>query len=104
MMMMRKRCHPLVRLHSLFGARDGERNSGGIVILVEYEGRSLCLLADQLLGQQQVVIKALPEYLRKARGISGCTLLGDGAISLIIDISALTNQYTGGLEHERRTG
>jgi two-component system chemotaxis sensor kinase CheA len=59
--------------------------------MVENDSKVICLFADQLLGEQQVVVKALPRYIKKVRGIGGCTLLGDGSISLILDIASLIN-------------
>jgi two-component system chemotaxis sensor kinase CheA len=53
----------------------------------------MCLFADELMGQQQVVVKALPSFIsniKKIDGLAGCTLLGDGSISLILDISSIT--------------
>jgi two-component system chemotaxis sensor kinase CheA len=47
----------------------------------------VCLLVDDLIGQQQAVVKSMPKYFRKVRGLSGCTLLGNGDISLIIDVA-----------------
>ena len=60
--------------------------------MIEQDDKSLCLFADELLGQQQVVVKGLPAYIknsRKIEGMAGCTLLGDGNISLIIDVAGL---------------
>jgi two-component system chemotaxis sensor kinase CheA len=60
--------------------------------MVEQEEKALCIFADQLLGQQQVVVKTLPSYIKsfkKISGLAGCTLLGDGSISLILDIAGL---------------
>ena len=60
--------------------------------MVEHDGKMLCIFADQLLGKQQVVVKTLPNYvksLKKIEGLAGCTLLGDGSISLILDIAGL---------------
>ena len=60
--------------------------------MVEQDNKTLCIFADELIGQQQVVVKALPAYIRntkKVRGLAGCTLLGDGSISLILDIAGL---------------
>ena len=48
-----------------------------------------CLFADEILGVQQVVVKALPKYIKKVNGISGCTVMGNGTVSLIIDVSGL---------------
>jgi len=57
--------------------------------MVEEDDRSCCLFADELLGQQQVVVKSLPNYIKRykqVKGLGGCTLLGDGSISLILDV------------------
>jgi two-component system chemotaxis sensor kinase CheA len=70
--------------------------SEGILIMVEQDEKVLCIFADELVGQQQVVVKALPNYIkniRKIQGLSGCTLLGDGSISLILDIASLISMY-----------
>lgn len=95
MILVRGECYPVVRLHKLFRVEGGKRDiRDGVLIMAEQDGRSLCLFVDELLGQQQVVVKSLPAYIRKlnrVRGISGCTLLGDGSISLILDIQGLLN-------------
>lgn len=59
--------------------------------MVEDQGKQKCIFADELIGEQQVVIKALPDYIKKVNGVSGCTLLGNGSISLILDISKIVN-------------
>ncbi|MNB73439.1 Chemotaxis protein CheA [compost metagenome] len=93
--MVRGSCYPVIRLHNLTAAAGSASPvEQGILIMVEDDGRSLCLLADELLGQQQVVVKALPDYILNSAGsrpFSGCTLLGDGSISLILDIIRLTS-------------
>lgn len=90
MIMVRGLCYPIVRLHELYGIRDSEMDyEEGILIMVEEDERSCCIFADELLGQQQVVVKTLPEYVKKykqIKGLGGCTLLGDGSISLILDV------------------
>jgi len=95
MIMVRGNCYHIKRLHRLYDVKtEITEFAGGILIMVELEGRTCCLFADELLGQQQVVVKTLPDYIkniRKIQGISGCTLLGDGKISLILDIAALIN-------------
>ncbi len=92
MIMIRGQCYPVLRLHHIFNVEtDTNLLEEGIIVVVENEANSVCLFADTLVGEQQVVIKALPQYLKKVNGISGCTLLGDGSISLIIDISSLIN-------------
>lgn len=94
MVMVRGECYPVLRIHSRYSVKKAiTRFEDGIMIMVEYDEKVLCLFADELLGQQQVVVKTLPNYLnsiKKIVGIAGCTLLGDGSISLILDISGLT--------------
>ncbi len=93
MIMVRGQCYPILRLHKLYGVNtDITDLAKGIMLMVEQDGKSLCLFADELLGQQQVVVKALPDYIKKTKkieGLAGCTLLGDGSISLIINIGGL---------------
>jgi len=90
MIMVRGQCYPILRLHEHFGAKtDITELEKGILIMVEAKDKVICIFADELLGQQQVVVKALPNYIkniRKIKGLTGCTLLGDGSISLILDI------------------
>lgn len=99
MIMARGRCFPILRLHRYFSRTDSTEHRDGILILLEQNGKPLCLLADELLGQQQVVIKPLPSYIRSIRriqGLAGCTLLGDGEISLVLDVAGLMLLHEGG--------
>lgn len=93
MIMVRGNCYHIKRLHKIYDIKNGITDfTEGILIMVEQDEKICCLFADELLGQQQVVVKTLPEYIKnvkKIRGISGCTLLGDGNISLILDIAGL---------------
>ena len=95
MIMVRGNCYSIRRLHKLYQvATETENFTDGILIMVEQDDKTCCLFADELLGQQQVVVKMLPDFIKNAgkiHGISGCTLLGDGNISLILDIANLTN-------------
>ncbi len=95
MIMVREQCYPILRLYEYFGVKTEVTNfEEGILIMVEQDGKSACLFADELLGQQQVVVKALPGYvknLRKINSLAGCTILGDGSISLIIDVGGFFN-------------
>ncbi|OEH84867.1 chemotaxis protein CheA [Desulfuribacillus stibiiarsenatis] len=95
MIMVRGECYPVLRLHEHYQVRTEITSfTEGILVMVEQDNRTLCIFADQLLGQQQVVVKALPNYIKntkKIRGLAGCTVLGDGSISLILDIGELTN-------------
>lgn len=86
MIMVRGQCYPIIRLHEFFNAKtDVTDLREGIIIMIENDEKTTCLFADALLGEQQVVVKALPSYIKKIRGLAGCTLLGDGSISLILD-------------------
>lgn len=93
MVMVRGRSYPILRMHKHFSLKNTETVlADGILIMVEDEHKEICLFADELLGQQQVVVKALPNYIKsmkKILGLAGCTLLGDGSISLILDVGGL---------------
>jgi len=93
MIMIRGECYPILRLHELYKVRTEITNiPDGIMVMVENQDKGLSIFADELIGEQQVVVKALPKYIRnikKVRGLAGCTLLGDGSISLILDIADL---------------
>jgi two-component system chemotaxis sensor kinase CheA len=93
MIMVRGLCYPILRLHQFYSIEtDITAFEQGILIMVEEDGKSCCVFADELLGQQQVVVKSLPEYIKKykkIKGLAGCTLLGDGSISLILDVRQL---------------
>ncbi|MDR1664449.1 MAG: chemotaxis protein CheW, partial [Clostridiales bacterium] len=78
----------IVRLHDFFNVEGAITNiEDGILIMLESDDQTICLLVDDLIGQQQVVVKAMPKYFKKVRGLSGCTLLGNGDISLIVDVA-----------------
>ena len=63
----------------------------GFIMIAETDNHSVCLFADELIGEQQVVVKALPKYLKRIKGIGGCTLLGNGTFSLILDMAGLVS-------------
>ncbi len=96
--MVRDKYYPLIRLHKAYSI-DTEVTDveSGIVILVGTHENSYCIFADALLGEQQVVVKNLPTYLNQFRtrksGIDGCAILGDGSISLILNVQNLYNTY-----------
>ncbi|HET7313517.1 chemotaxis protein CheW [Salinisphaera sp.] len=82
---------PLVELHSVFGITDAEsRLDHGIVVVVTSESRRFALFVDELIGQQQVVVKNLETHFRKVAGVSAATILGDGSVALILDAAALS--------------
>lgn len=81
---------PLIALHGVFGIDSrAVEPSDGIVVILESEGKRAALLIDDLVGQQHVVVKNLESNYRKVPGISGATILGDGGVSLILDVAAL---------------
>lgn len=88
MLTLRGEVYNVVRLYDFFGAETEVKNiEDGVFIMLENEGRTVCLFVDELIGEQQVVVKTIPKYIKKIKGISGCTLLGNGDISLIIDVT-----------------
>ncbi|MCM1054746.1 MAG: chemotaxis protein CheA [Bacteroides sp.] len=97
MIMMRGECYPILKLFQKFNLKtDITDFEEGILILVEADGKSVCLFADKLIGEQQVVVKPFPAYLSrynlKAEGLSGCSIMGDGSISLIIDVNNIIDK------------
>jgi two-component system chemotaxis sensor kinase CheA len=82
---------PIVRLHETFGVENAKAKdlTEGLLVVVEGEGRRCGLFVDDLLGQQQVVIKSLEANYGKIEGVSGATILGDGSVALILDIPGL---------------
>jgi len=88
MITVRGDCYNIVRLYEQFDIEDSFTNlEEGIMMIVENGDESICMFVDELVGEQQVVVKSMPKYIKKVRGVSGCTLLGNGDISLIIDVA-----------------
>jgi len=101
MIRVRDRLLPLVRLHRVFGIPTAStRPSEALGIVVENEGDLRCLLVDQVLGKQEVVIKSLGEKLMQLPGVSGGAILGDGRVALILDVAGLLSLET----QSRKTG
>jgi two-component system chemotaxis sensor kinase CheA len=97
MCLIRGRLLPLVRLHKLFDVTPRTTDpTAALVVIVQDNQRSCCLLVDELLGQHQVVIKSLGETIGAIRGVSGGAILGDGSISLILDVAGLIDLASGG--------
>ncbi len=94
MILIRDKCYPILRLNEFFNIdTDITKIEDGILILVESGDSSTCLFVDKIVGEQQVVVKPMPallsKYNIKESGISGCSILGDGSINLILDIGNL---------------
>ena len=96
-LVLRGDCFPFIRLcekYDLPGAKT--KLEDGIVVVVEHEGKQICVLIDKILQEQEIVVKPIPSYVKKVKGLSGCTQLGDGSIALILDVGGLM------IEEERR--
>ena len=101
MIMVRGECYAVLRLHRQWGIESSVAQlPDGILMMVEQDGKKRCIFVDKLVGRQQVVVKALPTYLKKtplSRCLSGLTLLGDGSISLILDAGWLVETNINGV-------
>jgi two-component system chemotaxis sensor kinase CheA len=94
MIMIRNQSYSVMRLHNILDIESEFKElSDGILIMINTESDTYCLFVDELIGEQQAVIKPLPPYIKKHNhglsGIGGCAVLGDGSICLIIDINNL---------------
>lgn len=97
MVMLRGECYPILKLYQKYNLETETTDfEQGILIQVEADGKKVCLFADKLIGEQQVVVKPFPAYLSrynlKAEGLSGCSIMGDGSISLIIDVNNIIDK------------
>lgn len=90
LVMVRGTLLPVLRLHHLHKIKpDHEQIEQGLFVIVESHDQAFGVLVDEILGEQHTVIKGLSRYMGEVRGISGCTILGDGEISLILDVGGL---------------
>jgi len=90
MILSRGRLIPLIRLDQIFSVKgDAEKPWEGLVVTVENDGEKRCLLLDELLGKEEVVIKSIGQYMKSVKGIAGGAILGDGRVGLILDISGI---------------
>lgn len=80
---------PLIRMREFFGLEKQEKTEGIYTLIVQSRDRRAALEVDELVGHQQIVVKALDQRLRRARGISGGTILGSGKIALILDVDSI---------------
>jgi two-component system chemotaxis sensor kinase CheA len=87
---VREEYMPVIDLEGVFRVpREQAADGNGIMVIVEAEGGRVAVLVDELLGQQQVVVKNLESNYRKVSNISGATIMGDGRVALILDVGAL---------------
>jgi two-component system, chemotaxis family, sensor kinase CheA len=90
MILSRGKLIPLVRLDRIFNARSDARQPWeGLIVTVEYDGKRMGILLDELLGKEEVVIKSMGEALKHVKGITGGAILGDGKVGLILDMAGI---------------
>lgn len=88
--LLRGECYSFIRLNQKYNIPDSQNEvENGIIVVLEHEGKQVCVLIDSLLQEQEIVVKPIPTYVKKIKGLSGCTQLGDGSIALILDIAGL---------------
>ncbi len=90
MLLSRGQLLPLVRLDRLFKVQGDTTDPWeGIAVTVEHEDRQMCLLLDELLGKEEVVIKSLGETMANIKGLAGGAIMGDGRVGLILDMAGI---------------
>ena len=88
--MIRGEGYPVLRLGEWYDLKDYKADTeDGMLVIIEVEQQNICLLVDRLIGKQEIVVKPIPDYIKKVKGLSGCTQLGDGSIALILDAAGL---------------
>lgn len=88
--MIRGECFPVLRLGQRYELASYKTAvEDGMMLLIEIDGKNICLFVDELVGKQEIVVKPIPSYIKKVKGLSGCTQLGDGSIALILDPAGL---------------
>jgi two-component system chemotaxis sensor kinase CheA len=96
MILSRDSLIPLIRLDQIFSVKgDAENPWDGLVVTVENDSQQRCILLDELLGKEEVVIKSIGQYMRSIKGIAGGAILGDGRVGLILDISGIFELANG---------
>ncbi len=99
MIQVRETLMPLIRLHSVFHVEPRSSSPWeGLLLVVHDDNRSYSLLADEIVGRQEVVIKNLGSSLRNLKGISGGAILGDGRVALILDVKGMVSLYEEGTQ------
>jgi len=88
--MIRGECYSVIRLGELYGLTGyQEAVEDGMMVMIEADDKRIGLFVDKLVGKQEIVVKPIPSYIKKVRGLTGCTQLGDGGIALILDPGGL---------------
>jgi two-component system chemotaxis sensor kinase CheA len=90
MLELRNTYWPILRLHELMGVEPKQLSpTHAILVLIETSKNRFALMVDDLVGQQQVVIKSLEQHYRRVPGVAGATIMGDGSVALILDAESL---------------
>lgn len=88
--MIRGECYPVLRVGDRYHLTGYQTEvEKGMMVIMEIDGQQICLFVDKLVGKQEIVVKPIPSYVKKVKGLSGCTQLGDGSIALILDGAGL---------------
>ena len=91
--MIRGECYPVLRIGDRYHLEGYQTDiENGMMVITEVDGQHICLFVDRLIGKQEIVVKPIPSYVKKVKGLSGCTQLGDGSIALILDGAGLVDQ------------
>ena len=90
--MIRGECYPVLRVGDRYHLSGYQTEvEKGMMVIMEVDGQHICLFVDSLVGKQEIVVKPIPSYVKKVKGLSGCTQLGDGSIALILDGAGLVD-------------
>ena len=90
LVMIRGECYPVHRIGEGYHVKGCKKAvEEGMMVIIEIEKKTICLFVDRLIGKQEIVVKPIPDYIKKVKGLSGCTQLGDGSIALILDAAGL---------------
>ncbi len=88
--MLRGEAYPVLRIGELYHMEHYEQEvEKGMMVVIQVEQKMSCIFVDSLVGKQEIVVKPIPDYVKKVKGLSGCTQLGDGSIALILDAAGL---------------
>ena len=88
--MIRGECYPVLRIGDKYHLTGYQTEvEKGMMVIMEVDRQQICLFVDKLVGKQEIVVKPIPSYVKKVKGLSGCTQLGDGSIALILDGAGL---------------
>ena len=92
---------PMIRLYEIFGLQPQHIDPvKGILLILESEGERVAVMVDEILGQQQIVIKSIEQNFHKVDGIAGAAILGDGTVGFILDVRGLLEIVTRGVPVE----